>query len=282
MIDNIYTRSIASTGNRYFSRLIALSLSSVFVLLFAFFNLSIKEVVSATGQVYPEKTAKIYAQDDMWVKLNQELAGARVQDGEAIGTVRYRMNSAEATYQIELKQEQIKLFTLQKEGLEFQKGEAQVENRIRTLDQEIAILQREVAQIEKELQPDVLKATLSGEIRSVHADTSDFTFFRKGELVAEIFSPDTLIVRATIPPYQAQQLDTTSLVFVENRRTNSTLPGRIVRTFYDDAGAKDGAQVTVDIRAEHLSDFKIGMDLDVRIVTAERKLFDILRDVFVR
>jgi hypothetical protein len=277
MIDTIYTRSIASQGNAYFFRLIALSLAGIVLLLAAFLNLSIKEVIATSGTVVPGATTKIVAEEDLWIKLARPLEGMQVRAGETIATARGTLNDDELRERIDGKREQMRLLeaqqTLAAAGADTGRAQA--------LAAEIALLRREIAQLERQLQPQPLLAAHDGELLSVTADAANYTFVRKGQPIAEIFQPESLLLRARIQPYQAGQIQPDSAVFVEDRRSRLRVPGRIARTFY--AAGQNGAEteVVVEILVEQLAQFKLGMELDVRIVTAERKLWAILGDVFV-
>jgi multidrug efflux pump subunit AcrA (membrane-fusion protein) len=281
MIDTIYTRSIARQGNAYFFRLIALSLGFVLIVLAAFLNLSIKEVITTTGSVYPGQTEKIYAPDDLWLKLNRPLEGTRVEPGESIATLRHTLDEADLRDQIAARNDQIALLIARKQSPSAAPGGAAEQQRIDALEAEITILRREITWLEQQLQPETLKTTLGGELLSVKADASNFTFFHKGDLIAEIFAPDKLLLRAHVRPDQARQIQSGSAVVVEDRRSRLSIPGRIGRIFYQAGPGAMETEVVVEILADQLAQFKIGMSLDVRIVTAERKLFAILGDVFV-
>jgi uncharacterized small protein (DUF1192 family) len=273
---------MASKGNRYFLRLVIVALLGLSLLIVAFLNLSLSEVITSDGQVYPERVVRMYAPDDLWVKFEQNRAGVRIQEGDQIGVMRSQLSNDGTQRQITLKREQLALLQQQKVAQEASANISQDELPHVALDQEIALLQNEIDTLKQALQPTPLVATMAGELRLTHPDTIDFMFVRKGDLLAEVFSPDALVVRTRLSPEQAELLREATAIFVEDQRGALSVPARIDRMYYAELGGADGATVTADLRAEQLTRIAVGQEFHVRIVTGERRLFAVLRDVFAR
>jgi hypothetical protein len=281
MIDHLYVQSMASKGNRYFVRLVIITLLGLSLLIAAFLNLSISEVITSDGQVYPERVVRMYAPKDVWVQFEQDRAGTRVQEGEQLGVMRSQLSNDETQRQITLKRAQLALLQ-QKTEQEASVWPSQADLQGSTLDQAIALLQNEIDALEQELQPTPLVSPIAGELRLTFADTTDFTFARKGDLLAEIFSPDAFVVRTRFSPDQAQRSRDAMAVFVVDQRGALSVPARIDRMYYAELGGADGTTIIADIRAEQLTSLVVGQELHVRIVTGERRLYAVLRDVFAR
>jgi hypothetical protein len=280
MLERLYERSMGQDDDRQAIRVLSRTLLAVTAALAGLLLLPMDQVVQGRGTVVPAEVTQLRATDDCWVRLDDDYEGQRVQEGQVLGTRLGELDTERVRHELRQRQEELLLL---KQG-QLVAGSDWTRPRQEPRDtqastQRIALLEREVAWMEQQRQPEALRASHAGVVLSVGARSGSYTWMPKGALIAEYFSEDALVVRAGVPAHKVAEVSGAEDVILENERTGDRFHGRVKRVFYTEVDQGARLEARVDIVTDE-QPLKPGLPLKVSIITQVKPLASLLRDVF--